>query len=231
MHTLPAPLRPDRSTLVWGALIVNTELLVVLAYFALTSPPTTPEFVLLALYPWIWFNASLWGVTRTDAPPAASRRRAVAIAVGVGYFLVLAYVGGVLQPGLGERATGVRFVAFAVPPGFSPALLYSGAAVVVNLIPFKVVGYAALSYLVYVTVLDAAESAAAGVVGLFACVSCTFPVVAAVVGTVFGSSAAVAVADRSYGLSTVVFALTVVLLSWRPTVGDFARLRARLAGR
>jgi len=226
-------LRPDRRTLLWGAVLCNTELLVVLAYFWAVGGAIPTEFGYLALvaYPFVWLNVSAWVLRRTSIPPASPRRRLLAAAVGVGYFLLLARVGGLLLPGIGARATGLRIVLLEVPPGFSPALLYSGEAVVLNLIPFQLVGYATLAYLVATTVLDAAGNAAAGLLGLFSCVSCALPVLAAVGSGLAGGGAAVVatMTSGSYGLSTAAFVLTVLLLSWRPDAADLGRLRAWLA--
>jgi hypothetical protein len=222
--------RPDRESLVYWSAIVNAELLVLLLYFLfVTGPPTALGFVLLVLYPFVWLNLSWWAYRTTDVPAASGRRKLLAGVLAVGYFLLLAYVGGLLLPGIGELATGWRVVLFQVPPGFAPAVLYSGESIVVNLIPYQTVGYLALAYLVYVTALDVSGNLAAGVVGLFSCVSCTFPVIAAVVSGVTGSAAlATTVSQQSYGLSTVVFVVTVLLLRWRPTVADLARLRAQV---
>lgn len=223
-------LRPDRESLVVWAAILNAELLVVLAYFAFISgPPESLRFLLVVVYPFVWLNLSVWAYWRVDPPGAPLRRRALLGAVAAGYFLVLSYFGGVIQPGGGEFATGLR-VAVELPPGFSPALLYNGPDVAVNFLPFKVVGYLALAYLLYVTFLDAAGSAAAGLIGVFSCVSCTFPVFAGLVSGFAGGGAALAttIMQRSYGLSTVVFVITVFLLMWRPTMADLARLRGAL---
>lgn len=230
MNVALAGYRPDRQTLVYWAAIVNAELLVLLAYFAfVTGPPRRLAFVLLATYPFVWLNVSWWAYRGTAAPTAPARRRAVAGGLAGGYFLVLAAVGGLLQPGIGDLAAGLRVVLLEVPPGFAPAVLYSGRTVVVNVIPYQVVGYLALAHLVYVTAVDVSRSVAAGVVGLFSCVSCTFPVIAALVSGVTGSAALAATASQqSYALSTAVFVLTVLLLRWRPDAGDLARLRGAL---
>ena len=102
----------------------------------------------------------------------------------------------------------------AAPPGFSPTVVYSGSPLAVVLTPWKVLGYLTLSYLVYVTVLDASGGLAGGVLGLFSCVSCVLPIVASVVGGVLGASATLsAVAtNQSYGASTAVFLVSVGLL-------------------
>jgi hypothetical protein len=225
--TVISRLRPDRESLVAWAAILNAELVVVLAYVAFISgPPESLRFLLLLVYPFVWLNLSVWACWRVDSPAGPRRQRALVGGLAAGYFLVLSYFGGVVQPGNAEFATGLR-VALELPPGFSPALLFTGSLVTLNLLPFKVVGYLALSYLVYVTFLEAAGSAAAGVIGIFSCVSCTFPVVAGLVSGVTGGGAALAatIMQRSYWLSTVVFVVTVLLLVWRPTAADAARLQ------
>ncbi len=210
--------RPARGTLLWGAVLVNTELLVLFLYLA--QPDVRATAIRYYIYPFIWINVGLWALVRVDPPTANRRRQGIAGALAIGYFLVLAYAGGLVGPGLGELATGFRIA--MLPPGFGPALVYSGEAIRVILFPFKVVGYVALSYLVYATVLDVARSAIGGVLGLFSCVSCTWPVIASVVAGVAGSSSAIASAalSASYGLSTLIFVVTVCLLYWRPFGGN-----------
>lgn len=235
MRTLEArltDLRPGREALLWGAIVLNAELLAVLAYLALASPSfgDLPPLRVVAfyLYPWIWLNVALLAVVRTRVPSAASRQRFTAGAVAGGYFLVLAYAGGLVGPG--GTGEGLRVVLAALPPGWSPAVLYNGTAVTVVLLPFKLVGYLALAYLVYVTVLDAARSVVGGLLGVFSCVSCTLPVVAGFLSGVVGGSTALVTAayGQSYALSTVVFVLTVVLLAWRPSLASVRRLRQAL---
>jgi cytochrome c biogenesis protein CcdA len=57
-----------------------------------------------------------------------------------------------------------------------------------------------------------------GILGLLSCVSCSWPILATLVTGVAGSGTAIAGAAyaQSYGLSTVVFVVTVGLLYWRP---------------
>jgi hypothetical protein len=211
---------PDPDLVVGGVALLAVELLVVVVYLLLVPGlPTDPTFYGYLLVPFVWINAALWGLARTEVPDASRRRRAVAGAVGLGYLLVLGYAGG-LYGGTGAAATGLR-LSLAFPPGWSPAAVYSGADLRVVVLPFKLFGYAALAYLVYVTVLETAGGLAAGVVGLFSCVSCTLPVIAAALSGLVGGAGALAAAAsaQSYGLSTVVFVVTVVLLTWRPSVG------------
>ena len=88
--------------------------------------------------------------------------------------------------------------------------------------PARVVGYAALAYLVYATVIDASGAAVSGVVGLLSCVSCSWPILASLLSGVAGGGSVLVAAtfDFSYDISTAVFLLTVALLYWRPFVGS-----------
>jgi len=210
--------RLRKGTLLWGLLVLNTEILLLFAYALLGSGTLTgPLAVRYWLYPFVWLNVGAWAVVRTQVPKASTRQRLGAGALAVGYFLVLAYAGGLVAlangPALGTSVT------LSLPPGWSPALLHNGSVLTLTLLPFKVGGYLALAYLVYATVLDAAGSAVSGLLGLLSCVSCTWPVLASVVAGLLGSSSALAgaVYAQSYGLSTVVFVVTVALLYWRPT--------------
>lgn len=209
-----ARFRPTRGTLLWGAVLVNAELLALLFYLA--QPAVTATAIRYYVYPFIWINVGLWALVRVSPPKASHRRRVVAGVLAVGYFLVLAYASGLVGPGLGAMATGLRIA--PLPPGSGPALVYGGESLQLALFPYKIVGYVALAALVYATVLDVARSAIGGILGLFSCVSCTWPVIASFVGGIAGSSSAVANAalSGSYGLSTVVFVITVALLYWRP---------------
>jgi hypothetical protein len=211
------------SRLLWWALVCNTEVALVAAYVVTADvTPLWPAAAVYYAYPFIWLNVAALGVAHVYRQSwtlgVSTRRRALAAAVGVGYFLLLGGVGGLYR--LDGAATGVR-VAW-LPPGWGPTLLYGGGQLTASLFPFKLAGYGALAYLVYATVADAARSALSGVLGLFSCVSCTWPVAAALLGGVFGgtSVAATAAADVPYALSTAVFVSAVALLAWRPTVGS-----------
>lgn len=219
-----------RKTVLWVALLVNTQLLLFLAYHVLS--PNQITGVLPVVVPLVWITVGLLAITRTDLPAASQRQRTIALAVATGYFGLLGYFGGVWGPGVGSLPVGADFSVLSAPPGWAPRLFVNlpvdGITVAslqipvqgvrINLIPWQVVGYVALAYLIYATVLDAAGAAISGVLGLLSCVSCTWPVVATVATGVLGGGAAFAgvVYDQSYLLSTVVFAVTVGLLYWRP---------------
>lgn len=218
---------PDRITVLWGALIVLLETLVVLLF--LRFAPVTPTGVSTYVIPFVWINLTLWAVVTVDPPSAPADRQRIASLVGGGYFLVLAYFGGLLNVDLGylvgtsaghaqEASFSVSTV--GVPPGWGPAIAYLGPALHFAFIPFMVVGYVALAYLVYVTVLDLSTSALSGVLGLLTCVSCTWPIFASLLSGLVGSVGGVGamVYGHSYTLSTLAFVATVALLAWRPTV-------------
>jgi len=178
-------------------------------------PPDATLFVALATAWGLSFVAIEAGLASVPPLYFAGVRYALA---GV---LVLAYAGGLLSLGhaLHGHAHAFGFsVAWSLPPGWGPTVTYAGSLVGFVVTPYKVLGYATLSYLVYVTVLETAGSAWAGAVGLFSCVSCTWPVLGTVLAGVFGSSAAVVVfaSSRPYAASTLVFLSAVGLLLWRP---------------
>ena len=207
---LPSP-RAMRFT----AILLGVELALALVYTAVFRPTVLePRY---AVYPFVWITAAVLAVAFTRPAPNPLRRRVPAMAVGVAYFLVLTWVGGMLAPG--HVVTGLRIR--WLPPGWGPALTYGGAWVRLTLFPFKLVGYLGLAYLVYATVLDAATSAVSGLLGLVSCVSCTWPVAASLLTGLLGGTSAVAsvVYAWSYDLSTLVFLVAVLLLYWRPTIG------------
>jgi len=204
---------PDRGTLLTWAAVLNGEVVLVLLYFALSS--STPSDVLWLAYPFVWLNVAAWGVASVGVPDASRRQWLAAGAVGVGYFLLLGGVGGLYMLHGADLGTRIAWLS----PGWGPALVYSGPSLTVSLLPFKVGGYAALAYLVAVTVIDTARTGLAGFLGLLSCVSCTWPVVATLAAGLFGgASTAVVVAEsQPYALSTAVFVSSVLLLTWRPS--------------
>lgn len=215
-----AQLRPRWTTLAYGTLLIAVEALL-LAIYWVTVPNVTvlgPAYLRYWLYPFVWINVGLWAVIRTTPAPADGRKRQLAAVIAVGYFALLAAVGGLVGLTADAAHTSFRVSALSIPPGWGPALLYDGSLFTVSLLPFKLVGYLALAYLVYATVIDATSSAVTGVLGLLSCVSCTWPVLASIVTGVAGSGTAIAgaVYSQSYGLSTIVFVVTVGLLYWRP---------------
>ncbi|WP_435115967.1 DUF7546 family protein [Halolamina sp. C58] len=214
---LPEP----RTVLFWtGVLYVEVMALTGYWLFGDTVSVSQPRF---ALYGLLWLNVSLWVFLRTDAPDAsaAAVRRAGVLALG--YLAVLAYTGGVVAPGIPvtfDYTAG--FSVLWLPPGWGPALTFKSEFLRLVLMPARVVGYLALAYLVYVTVLDVSGSAVSGLLGLFSCISCSWPIVASIGTAALGGGSFVAAATTTYAydVSTAVFLVTVALLSWRPSVGS-----------
>ena len=221
MSTLNVPRvrRPSARSLGVAAAVLWMETVVVGWYVLYESVRITDPLVLV--YPLVWINASLLALWVTDAPDASRRLRLLGGTLGIGYFLVLASVGGMVSPGHAFHGHAHDFglsVAWPLPPGWGPMITYAGDLIGVAFIPYKVVGYATLAYLVYATVLETAGSVWAGAVGLFSCISCTWPVLGTILASAFGSSAAVVVfaAEQPYAASTLVFLSAVALLLWRP---------------
>lgn len=216
--------RPRRSTVVWGLVLVNVEALFLLTYLAITGRSPALSFL---LFPFVWINVGLWALIRTDPPSTSDRRKYTAAVLAFGYFLALGFMGNMLAPGaaLGSNtpALGFEFTMYGPqPPGWSPYATYNGEWIHVSLVPPYVIGFAALTYQVYATLLDAASLASVGLVGLVSCISCTMPLVAAVVtGAVGASTGALltTVAPIAYEAGMVLFVLTVALLHWRPVMG------------
>lgn len=213
--------RRKRALLYAG--VVANSLFVLVLLFAVLSDRTPTQ---IWLFPIVWFAVGTWALVRTSPNPVDSRTKRVAGVIAVGYFAVLAVVGGLV--GLaGPVTTGLTIQVTQLPPGWNPSILYAGETVRIAIVPYTAFGYAVLSYLVYATAVEARGAVAGGLLGLFSCVSCTLPVIASLVGGLVGGGAALASAAtaQSYGLSTVVFVVTVLLLSVRP---GFEWLRQRL---
>jgi len=235
-----------RERLVVGGGALLAEALLVVGYFGATgAEPTALRYVLYP-FVWINVGVwAAWRVRPPDADPR-TRRAAGAVAVAyflvlayttgllaiypavhehVSPFTLSGATAASLLPGLdwlavplhaGTAASGLSVT--LASPGWGPRVAYVLPGVGhAYFVPYRVVGYLALSYLVYATALDAARAALSGVVGLGACLSCSFPIVGSLAAGVAGWSSALAtVYAYSVDLSTAVFLLAVGLLLWRP---------------
>jgi len=192
---------------------------VVVGWYVLYEPVRVTDPLVL-VYPLAWINASLLAVWMTEGPTVGRRYRLVGGVVGIGYFLVLAWTGGLIQiHALHGHGHEFGFlIEWPLPPGWGPTLLFSNSAVGFAVIPYKVIGYATLAYLVYVTILETVGSAWTGLVGLFSCVSCTWPVLGTVLTGALGGSSVIVVfaTEQPYAASTIVFLSAVAVLLWRP---------------
>mgnify|MGYP000241762463 CR=1 FL=1 len=201
--------------------VLLAEALLVVGYFGATGAAvTSPRYV---LYPFVWINLGLLALAAVRVPPAADRHRRLALVVAVGYFLLLAWIAGLVQVSpatlLGLDGGHAHSHAYLqgwqvtmTAPGWGPRIGYVGHGFQAYFVPYRVVGYLGLATLVYATVLRTAAAALSGVVGVASCVGCAFPLVAPAVGGVFGAGATAAITGFSLDLSTAAFILAFALL-------------------
>lgn len=203
-----------------AALVLGCEALVLLAYFGLTANAVTqPRYV---LYPFLWMNVALYAVWRVSPADPPDWARHLADFAGVGYFLALAFLGGLLAVFGPEHAhTHIHgWQVTMASPGYGPRIGYVGEWFHVYVVPYRLVGYAALAYLLSAAIRDASVGslrAVSGVLGVVTCVGCAFPLVASLAGS-GGALAGLAATAVAYPLdvSTVAFLVAVAALSWRP---------------
>lgn len=201
------------------AAAVGLEAVLVVGYFLATpGTVTVPRYV---VYPFVWIDAVLVAVYRTPIPTAPPRRHLLAGALAAGYFLLLANWAGLLGLTVGghhpipEGVLGVSVGAGS--PGWARVRLVT-EAFYVSVVPYRVIGYLGLTYLVYAAIVDASGVVASGALGFVSCLSCSAPILASAVTGVLGGwvtlmSTAIA---YSVDISTVAFLASVALLYWRP---------------
>jgi len=212
-----APSWPAGAGLLAAA--VALELVLVVGYFLATpGTVTVPRYV---VYPFVWIDAVLLAAARTPLPSAPPRRHLLAGALAAGYFLLLANWAGLVGLTVGghhpipEGVLGLSVGAGS--PGWGRVRLIT-RAFYVSFVPYCVIGYLGLTYLVYAALVDASGVVASGALGFVSCLSCSAPIFASAVTGVLGGwvtlvSTAVA---YSVDISTVAFLASVALLYWRP---------------
>lgn len=209
----------------WILLVFNILLAVqlfaaVLYGLYFESPPTSLH---LFLIPFVWTTVSILAVYFTDPVSRGWKHRLFASGIAGGYFLLfLALSGSIgLTPSLFDPVTNALGIGFGFDRtlGWGPILFYAGEWVGVRIIPFQLVGYLALSYLVYAAVLDVTKSASAGLLGFALCPGCAAAFFAPAFAGVAGLSSAFALFIRySYEIATVLFVVAVAVLYWQPSV-------------
>ena len=228
---------PNRSAVFIWTVVLLLEGLLILAHVRIRNA----ELLAFHLYPFIWINASVWALWNTTTPAASRRTKRIASIVAVGYFLVLGYFGGLIREGHAYHAhheippEHADFVygadlALSLPPGYGPAFTYSSPVVIASISPYMLVGFIVLAYLLYVTVLDASGDASIGVVGIFSCIGCSFPLIAALVSGASSTTFATLLYSRAYALSTIAFVFTLLFLYWRPLNADDLRPKLLASG-
>lgn len=183
------------------------EGLAVVAYLAATHTAVTELRYLV--YPFVWINVGLLAVWSSRPRDAPMRARLLGASIGIVYVVgVLAIPGNV---GLGEGGAMAVRVSSAVP-GWGPIVAVTGP-VRLFLVPFEVIGYACLGYLVYANVIAASRRLLGGMLGFVTCVGCTVPIIAPLLGVLGGASGLASTAYAwSYDIGTVLFVLTAWLL-------------------
>lgn len=213
------PRLPDRR--VWGGLLV-VEALWVVSHFALT--PATVTDLRYVLYPFVWINAGLYAVWRVRPAAASDGVRRLADFVGVGYFLALAWLSGLLAVYGPDHAHAHLhgWQLTLATPGWGPRIAYVGDWFHVYFVPYRVVGYLALAYLLAAAVRELSARTLTGALGVATCIGCSFPVLVSLAGSAgMGGGAGLAtVSALSLDLSTAAFVLAVGVLLWRPGGGD-----------
>lgn len=204
--------RERRTIRVWIAVVV-LETYLLFAYFAITSDQPSAEIRYL-VYPFIWINAGLWAISRADSNPGNRSHRVLAALIAGVYLLVMLYLPGNVGLGAAGAPVDLRIEMYA--PGWGPLLAFTSPWLRLFLVPFEVVGYVSLAYLVYVNVLDLTRGVLGGVLGLVTCVGCTVPILVPLAGVLGGPAAGLTTTayEWSYDLGTLVFVLTLGLLYW-----------------
>ncbi|WP_123536270.1 DUF7546 family protein [Halosimplex salinum] len=215
------------------AAAIALEGALVVGYFLATpGDVTVPRYV---LYPFVWINAVLVAAWRTPIPSASRRRHLVAGALAAVYFLLLANWAGLIGLTVGghhpipESVLGVTVGSGS--PGWGRVRVIT-RVFYVSFVPYRVIGYLGLTYLVYAAVLDASGAVASGALGLVSCLSCSFPIVASFATGLLGGMVTLmsTVVAYSIDISTVAFLASVALLYWRPGFPLFAVDRADESG-
>ena len=209
----------------WFTLLVAVEAVGVGGYLLLTN--TDVQSLRYLLYPFVWINVGVVGVVHVAPRPASRRVQVAAGVLAAAYFLVLALLAGLVSVDLaalfgtaGHTHSHAHVHGLQVTmttPGWGPRVGYAGTAFTVNLVPFRVIGYLALSYLVYAALCDVAGAALSGVLGLGSCLSCTLPIVGSLTaGLVGGAGVVAALSALSVDISTAVFVGSALVLTLRP---------------
>lgn len=218
-RSLPGRMRNSITEfdIIWFGSLITLELFILAIYYSTSG--TEPIAVRYVIYPFIWINIAIWIVVKVRPTNVAIKYRIIAASIAAVYFIILAAIAGLLGVGTLSNPqidTGFRFVMGS--PGWGPIIAYIAPTFHITIVPFLVIGYLGLAYLVYVTVIDATKMVFSGVLGVLTCVGCTMPVFASLIAGFAGGTTALttAIYSLSIDLSTLAFVLAAALLYWRP---------------
>ncbi len=175
------------------------------SYLSVQQPTLTDSRVLV--YPVVWITASVAVAVWVSRTVRVRPRRWLGAVVGVGYTVALLWLSGTVGASAGLPTSQLELAL----PGWGPILLYDNGLVSLSVVPFKLVAYLSLGYIVAVLVA-AAGSARTAALGMASCVSCAAPLLLAVAGLFGGTQASTMVASAGYDLATVVLLATFGLL-------------------
>jgi hypothetical protein len=197
--------------------VVTIELGLLAGYFWFTpSGLTGLASTRFVFYPLLWINAAIYAVGRVELPSAPPDRRILVGAIAIGYFLALAWFGGLIRAdSIGEP--GVYLLSLG-SPGWGPRIAVVTPLGYLQVIPYRLIGYPALAFLLYARLLETGGALARSAVGLLSCASCSLPLFAAIAGGGLGLGAGIGptLANSALDLSTAAYLLAVGLLLWRP---------------
>lgn len=183
------------------------------------------------LIPFVWIDVGVWAILSTKPAIRDTSHTVLGLVIAAGYFLLLLYLAGSIgatTPQILSQTAPSRIGVDWRPLGWGPAVLYAGNRISMVLVPYQVIGYLALSYLIYAAVLDLTRSIGAGLIGLTPCPACAAPLITSVFAGAAGTSSAITLLSAyTYEIATVLFVGSVALLYWRPTVHSIFRRALR----
>ena len=198
-----SPIRAAVATAVVATVVLLTT---IATYLRLTDAVITTGRSLS--YPVVWIVTSLTAAVWIGLTVRGRPRRWRGVAIGGGYTLVIGWLTGLL----GATTGGFPLRVHAAPPGWGPIILYDSGLLRLSIVPFKLIAYLALGYVIYALVAAHRGSIRAAAVGVFSCVSCTGPLLVAIIGAVGGTQATTAVATAGYDIATAALVATFGLL-------------------
>lgn len=152
-------------------------------------------------YPLVWLGVSAAAVVAVGRP--WTTLEPWALVVGSAYTIALLSVSGHLR----ATGTGIAVDVQWGLPGWTPIVLAELSVAHLVIVPFQLVGYATLGYLLGQSLSVTSRSLLAGLGGAFSCAGCIVPITTiAVAGGVPMTASALA----SYPLATAAYVITVV---------------------
>jgi hypothetical protein len=225
MRRLPRASR--RSALLVVAGLVGVHLGAIAAYLdAAAVVVRRPRYY---LYPVVWITVTAWIALRVrPAPGSASPLAGLGSAA---YLAVVLAISGTVTPSqtaadeivptlsvlpmwIIGHASSTGLVVEWLAPGWGPYVAYRGTLLTVRIVPFQLIGYLGLAYLVFVALTRASRSALFGAGGLVTCVGCVWPALTALSAALGGGGLLASANQWSYDLSTLVFLATVCTMCW-----------------